>query len=95
MHFWFPHIAGNLLVAEKGGLVSVELFSNSSIRIIDRCYSFSHFSGHVDNVVYATVIIQNKMKNRLGVNEGKLVLPLFANFGNAYITYHISPNWQS
>jgi hypothetical protein len=22
-------------------------------------------------------------------------LPLFANFGNAYITYHISPNWQS
>jgi hypothetical protein len=55
----------------------------------------SHFSTHVKNDVHAAVIVQNKIKNRVGVNEGKLVLRLFVNFGNAYtITYHVGSNWQ-
>jgi hypothetical protein len=84
-------VAEQLLASQ--GLVSVEIVATTSVHKSLLFFgAFSHLSAHVKRVVHVIIIIQDKIKNRLGANEAKLVLPIFANFCNADITFHIGAN---
>jgi hypothetical protein len=76
-------VAEQLLVSQEG-LVSVELVTTTSVdRSLLFFSAFSHLSTHVKHVVHVININLNKIINRPGANETKLVLPIFANFCSA------------